>query len=120
MYRTFLEFVNQRDNEEKFRHKLLDRLGLDDDTIKISSIEHERLDAALDSMGLDDTQINNLHAWLKTAPESRVKDLVSQYGRGQTDAIDSDDQQLAGMPAQFPQQPPQNPAGGLDNQPPQQ
>ena len=84
MYLTFSEFVDQRDNEKHFRHQLLHRLGLEDDTIKLRAVDPEKLHDALSSMDLDDETLNNVDAWLKTAPDSRLIDLIHQFGGSQS------------------------------------
>jgi len=108
MYRTFREFVDQRDNEKHFRHKLLERLGLEDDAIPLRAIERQRLFDALSQMDLDPETINDIHTWLRKAPDSRLKDLVNQFGKSQTDQPTDQQQgdQIMGTPAQLPQQMP--------------
>jgi hypothetical protein len=128
MYRTFREFVAQKDNQKQFRHKLLHRLGLEDDAIPLRAVDPMKLHDALRSMDLEDDAINDIDKWMKIAPDSRLKDLINQFGGSQSDLGSDQEQgdQIMGQPAELPAGEPrpkpqqmQQQQQQLYNQPPQ-
>ena len=104
MIRTFLEFVTERDAQRSFRQQLLSKLGnLVDDTISIRAFRHGQVEQAIQSISsVDDDKKSDLVAFVRDHPDSRLRDVIHQYG-GSSGDLSNSDGNLAGTEAKLPE-----------------
>lgn len=104
MIRTFREFVSEREAQRGFRRQLLSKLGnLADDTISIRAFRDGQVERAVQSItGLDDGKKQDLMDFVRNHPDSRLRDLIHQYG-GSSGDLSQSDGDLAGADAQLPE-----------------
>jgi len=103
MFTTFLEFVHRRERQQDFRKILLSKLGnLADDTISIRSFRPGQVEKAIMSMdGVEEDKKMDLVNFVKQHRDSRLLDLIHQFGGSMGDLAKSDGE-IAGDDAELP------------------
>lgn len=106
--KTFQIFLEEQEDKKKVKTMLLSRLGftknvLDDQIIKINDIDRQRLQQAINSMGLEDDNSSQLLNWVKMYPHSTLQELLTQLDDMEINLNDKEQSSLVSNPAEIPQ-----------------
>lgn len=109
----FKSFKLWLESKKEVKKVLLDRLGLEDPTVKIRQIDIKKLKSVLQSINLEEDKLNSIMAWLKKSPDARLIELINQLGDIDIEN-EEDEEDLAGQQASLPQGQPMLPSGSLN------
>lgn len=121
MIKKFIVWLEEKQSEDQIMRKLFGPLGLEKSAqnMKIRDIERDRIETALQSMGLEDEQVIQSLEFVKRHPEVTLRDLIKQIYDKMPDEVENDPQ-LPGKNAKLPpgtpqpqQQMPMNPMQGM-------
>lgn len=91
----FILWLEEREDQRKLQNMLLSRLGLStnislqDNPIKISTLNKKNLISAIESMNLDSDKVELLKNWLNQSPDGTLQDLLNQITSDAPPSVDA-------------------------------